>query len=92
MSEYDKYVSKFFKKLNKRENKMAKLKKNYKKIFYKALFYSRYCDCFSRVVYELILNGDDNFYPTDLPNIIEILMRYNNKLYKNIMELEHAFD
>ena len=71
---------------------MAKRIKKYKNMYYKTLFYGKYCGCFSRIIHELILNGDDNFKSTDLPNMLELLTKYHNKLYKNLVELEYAFE
>ena len=70
---------------------MSKKKKKFKKLFKKILFYSTYCDCFSRILYEFIQNGDENLSSTDIPNLSELFTKYTNNLYKNILNLHKEF-
>ena len=43
-------------------------------------FYSTYVDCLSRLVNELIENGDDNLRPSDLPNLSVLLTKFAYRL------------
>lgn len=58
----------------------------------KIIWYSTYVDCLSRIINELIENGDDNLKPTDLPNLAELLCIYANKLYQRISELHYDLE
>ena len=55
--------------------------------FQKIIFYSIYVDCLSRVVCELIENGDDNFEPADLPNLSVLLKKLSQRLRYLIMKM-----
>ena len=50
-------------------------------MFFKKIgFYVTYVDCLSRLIRELIENGDDNFKPTDLPNLSVLLEKMSFRL------------
>ena len=44
------------------------------------LYYSTYVDCFSRIIHEIIENGDENLKPTDLPNLSVLLKTFSKRL------------
>lgn len=46
----------------------------------KIIFYSTYVDCLSRLIHELIENGDDNLQPSDLPNLSVLLTKFAYRL------------
>ena len=46
----------------------------------KIIFYSTYVDCLSRLIQELIENGDSNLKPTDLPNLTVLLSKFALRL------------
>ena len=53
------------------QRKIDKIDAHMKKI----LMYSCYIDCFTRILNELIQNGDGNIQPYDIPNLSEILTK-----------------
>jgi hypothetical protein len=58
----------------------------------KVVFYSTYVDCLSRIVRELIENGDDNMLPTDLPNLTVLLSKMAYRLRLNIMKMNSDWE
>ena len=44
------------------------------------IFYSTYVDCLSRLINELIENGDNNLRPSDLPNLSVLLTKFAYRL------------
>jgi hypothetical protein len=46
----------------------------------KISWYVIYVDCLSRLIRELIENGDDNLKPTDLPNLSLLLEKLSYRL------------
>jgi len=58
----------------------------------KAVFYSTYVDCLSRVITELIENDDGNLMPYDVANLAELLTKYSNRLHKNVVNIKSHFE
>lgn len=58
----------------------------------KIVLYSIYVDCLSRVVRELIENGDDNFLPSDLPNLTVLLSKLALRLRHNILNMSRDWE
>ena len=58
----------------------------------KILFYSIYVDCLSRLINELIENGDDNLKPTDLPNLSVLLSKFALRLKMCCSKLQNDWE
>ena len=55
--------------------------KEIEKYMSKIIWYATYVDCFNRILYEFILNGEGNCLPCDIPNLIELSAKYSRRLY-----------
>ena len=58
----------------------------------KILFYSIYVDCLSRLINELIENGDTNLKPTDLPNLSVLLSKFALRLEMCCSKLQNDWE
>lgn len=58
----------------------------------KIVFYSTYVDCLSRIIRELIENGDGNIKPSDLPNLTLLLSKMAYRLRLNIMNMSRDWE
>ena len=58
----------------------------------KIIFYSTYVDCLSRLIQELIENGDSNLKPTDLPNLTVLLSKFSLRLKVCCSKMESDWD
>ena len=87
MSIFDVCVIKVLIKLNTGGFMNIKTEQKMDMYFQKIIFYSIYVDCLSRVICELIENGDDNLKPTDLPNLSVLLKKLSLRLRYLIMKM-----
>jgi len=51
-------------------------------------WYSNYVDLFTRIIQEIIENGEPNLKPSDLPNLINLTTKYTRRLRTQILHLE----
>ena len=51
-------------------------------------WYSIYVDCLSRLINEIIENGENNLKPNDLPNLCELLSKLAFRLNKKILNVK----
>jgi hypothetical protein len=58
----------------------------------KIVLYSTYVDCLARVIRELIENGDDNFKPTDLPNLTVLLSKLACRLRYSVSGMNRDWE
>ena len=58
----------------------------------KLVWYITYIDCFSRIINELIENGDENFKPTDIPNLSELNAKLVSRLRNIIIKMKSDWD
>ncbi|MBR2069319.1 MAG: hypothetical protein IJ877_06110 [Candidatus Gastranaerophilales bacterium] len=72
--------------MNKKQIK--KLNKN----IHKLVYYSKYVDCFNRILDEFIQNGDDNLNPCDIPNLTALLAKYSKKIYLLSLNVERDIE
>ncbi len=55
-------------------------------------WYSRYVDCFSRILNDYIENGVSNISPCDIPNLSELLAGFSKRLNRKIIELKSDWE
>ena len=48
--------------------------------FEKITLYSAYVSCLTRVIHDFIDNGNNGLKPTDIPNLMNLLLRYTGGL------------
>jgi len=58
--------------------------------FEKITLYSVYVSCLTRVIHDFIDNGNGNtgLKPTDIPNLMNLLLRYTDVLLSRILKLK----
>ena len=56
------------------------------------IFYSTYVDCLSRLINELIENGDDNLEASDLPNLSVLLTKFACRLRFCCAKMNHDWE
>ncbi len=58
----------------------------------KIIFYSTYVDCLSRLIQELIENGNSNLKPNDLPNLTALLSKFSLRLKVCCSKMERDWE
>ena len=58
----------------------------------KVTWYSVYVDCLSRLIHELIENGNENLKPADLPNLSVLLEKLSYRLRILILKMASKWE
>jgi len=58
----------------------------------KIVYYSSYADCLSRIITDIIENGNYNLKPSDTPTLTELLNKYINRLHHCIINLKSDWE
>ncbi|MBR1942123.1 hypothetical protein IJ843_00130 [bacterium] len=56
--------------------------------FEKITLYSAYVSCLTRVIHDFIDNGNNGLKPTDIPNLMNLLLRYTDVLHSRNLKLK----